>query len=235
MHRTARAPRISPARSPFVSRRAALAGLLLAPVAGLALTACSSDTADDADADGGAASDGGTSGGTTDADAADGAGITITDPWAKAAESGMTAAFGTLTNTTSSDVTLVSVTSDVSDMVQLHETSADGSGGMSMQEKEGGFAIPAGGTLVLEPGGNHIMLMDLAEPLLAGDVLELTLVFADGAEVPMSATIKDFTGADENYGDDMDHGDMDDMDHEDAEDDGDAGHGDHAASDGGEA
>ncbi len=52
------------------------------------------------------------------------------------------------------------------------------------------------------------MLMDLAEPpLLAGDTLDLALVLADGTEIPpMTATIKDFTGADEDYGDQEDHG-----------------------------
>ena len=53
--------------------------------------------------------------------------------------------------------------------------------------------------LLLEPGGDHIMLMDLAEPLLPGDEVELTLLFEDGTEHPYTATVKDFTGAQEHY------------------------------------
>lgn len=173
-----------------LSRRAVLLGALALPLA-----ACSAGGSDDAGSDGGAtgsiASDG--------ADAVDTADLSVADAWVKSAESGMSAVFGTLTNASASAVTLVGAASSAAGMVQLHETSADGSGGMSMQEKEGGFAIPAGGELRLEPGGDHIMLMDLTAPLLAGDAVEVTLQFAGGAELPITATVKDFAGAQENY------------------------------------
>src|SRR5690625_6017466 len=67
----------------------------------------------------------------------------------------MTSAFGIITNTTDTDLTLVSVTTPASKEVELHQTSPDGSGGMSMEEKEGGFPIPAGDELVLDPGGDR--------------------------------------------------------------------------------
>ena len=140
------------------TRRAALAAALLLPLA-----ACSSDPSDGSEA-GGAASDGG----GTSAE-----GLTLVDPWVKAAEEGMTSAFGTLTNATGRDLQLISASTPSSGMVELHETMGDGSGGMSMQEKEGGFPVPDGGELVLEPGGNHLMLMDLAAPLRPGDEVEI--------------------------------------------------------------
>ena len=65
---------------------------------------------------------------------------------------------------------------------------------------EGGFPIPAGGELLLEPGGDHIMLMCLTAPLLPGDEVELVLQFEGGTEHPMTANVKDFAGAQENYG-----------------------------------
>lgn len=129
-----------------------------------------------------------------------GAAIAITDAWVKATDSGMTAAFGTLKNTSGHDVTVVSAATPVSSSVQLHETVADASGTMVMQEKKGGFVIPAGGTLALQPGGNHIMLMGLAAPLKAGDELPFTLTFADGSTDEFRASIKDYSGANENYG-----------------------------------
>ena len=92
-------------------------------------------------------------------------------------------------------------------MVELHETVANDSGEMVMQPKEGGFVIPAGGTLTLEPGANHIMLMGLAKPIVAGDEVSFTLTFADGSTYTFTAPAKDFTGANENYvGGDMDMG-----------------------------
>lgn len=165
------------------TRRAALAAALLLPLA-----SCSSDPSDSSGT-GGASDGGGTSA----------EGLTLVDPWVKAAEEGMTSAFGTLTNATGRDLQLIGASTPSAGMVELHETMGDGSGGMSMQEKEGGFPIPDGGELVLEPGGNHLMLMDLSAPLRPGDEVELTLQCEDGTELVVTATVKDFAGAQEHY------------------------------------
>ena len=55
--------------------------------------------------------------------------VTITDAWVKAADSGMTAAFGELENTGDTDAAIVSVTSDASTTLELHEVVDDGSDG----------------------------------------------------------------------------------------------------------
>ena len=125
--------------------------------------------------------------------------VTIADAWVKAADEGMTAAFGELTNTGDTEVSVLASTSAAATMTELHETVDDGRGSMSMQEKEGGFVVPAGGTLVLEPGGNHLMLMGLTAPLVAGDEIEITLSFSDGSEFTFAAPAKDFSGANETY------------------------------------
>lgn len=144
--------------------------------------------------------------GTTAATEADS--VTITDAWVKAADSGMSAAFGELENTGDSDAVIVSITSDASSMMELHEVVDDGSGSMVMQQKDGGFVVPAGGSLTLEPGGFHFMLMDLTAPLVAGDEATFTVTFEDGSTMDFTAPVKDFTGADENYnGGGMDMGD----------------------------
>lgn len=138
----------------------------------------------------------------------DGQSVTIADAWVKSAESGMSAAFGTLENTSDHDITLVSAESPASTMLQLHETVANDSGAMVMKEKQGGFVIPAGGSFALEPGGNHIMLMDLTAPLAAGDEATFTLTFPDASTYEFTAPVKDYSGANENYeGGDM-HMDM---------------------------
>lgn len=144
--------------------------------------------------------------GTTAATEADS--VTITDAWVKAADSGMSAAFGELENTGDSDAVIVSITSDASSMMELHEVVDDGTGSMVMQQKDGGFVVPAGGSLTLEPGGFHFMLMDLTAPLVAGDEATFTVTFEDGSTMDFTAPVKDFTGADENYnGGGMDMGD----------------------------
>lgn len=150
------------------------------------------------------------------------AALTVTDPWVKAAEDGMSAAFGTITNTSDQDVTIMSASTPASPMVELHETVMGSNGTMQMQEKQGGFVIPAKGKLVLEPGANHIMLMGLPKPVKAGDDISFDLKLKDGSTITFTAQGKDFVGANENYtgGDEptdgatmdhstMDHGSMD--------------------------
>ncbi|WP_062465338.1 copper chaperone PCu(A)C [Demequina soli] len=127
--------------------------------------------------------------------------LTVTDPWVKTAapEDMMSAAFGTLTNTTDHDVTVVAATSDVSPEIQLHEVV-----GGQMQEKDGGLTIPAGASLTLEPGGFHLMLMGIPAAIVAGDEATFTLELSDGETVTFTATAKDFDGANESYGSGMD-------------------------------
>ncbi|MBO4161291.1 copper chaperone PCu(A)C [Micromonospora antibiotica] len=123
--------------------------------------------------------------------------VTIRDPWVKAADKGMTAAFGTLVNDGDTDVTLTSAATSVSPM-ELHEmTMKDGK--MVMQQKQGGIVIKAKSTHALEPGGDHLMLMDLTKPVQAGDELTFTLTFADGKTQQFTAVAKPFTGAQETY------------------------------------
>ena len=153
--------------------------------------------------------------------------LSLDDAWVKAADDGMTAVFGELKNNSDKDINLVAAKYDDADQVQLHETLEDNSGGMSMQEKKGGFTIPAGKSLSLKPGGDHIMVMGLAKPIKPGEEISLDLVTADKQTIPVTAIAKDYSGAQENYapgeaddegdGSDSDHKDMDhkDMDHKD--------------------
>lgn len=124
--------------------------------------------------------------------------VTVADQWAKAAGSGMSAAFGELRNTGGVPVTVVSATSPVSSRMELHEVVPDG-GAMVMREKAGGFVIPPGGALSLRPGGDHLMFMDLVAPLRTGSDAEVVLTFADGSTTTFRAQVRDFAGAQENY------------------------------------
>lgn len=133
--------------------------------------------------------------------------VTIEDAWVKSADEGMSAGFGTLVNSGDDDVTVVSVASEASNMLELHETVENEAGEMVMREKDGGFIIPAGGSLPLEPGANHIMMMDLTGPLTAGSDVTFTLTFSDDSTFEFTAPVKDYSGANENYeGGDMQDG-----------------------------
>ena len=93
-----------------------------------------------------------------------------------------------LTVTAPAADTLVSVASPVAALAQIHETKME-SNMMMMRELEQGLPLPAGEAVVLAPGGNHIMLMGVAEPLRAGDTVPLTLTFATAAPVEVAATV----------------------------------------------
>lgn len=123
--------------------------------------------------------------------------LDIRDPWVKAADQGMTAAFGTLVNPGDTDVTITAATTDVSPM-ELHEMAMK-DGQMVMRPKPGGIVVKAHTSTVLQPGGDHLMLMDLNRPVRAGDELTFTLTFADGRSQTFTAVAKPFTGAQESY------------------------------------
>lgn len=127
--------------------------------------------------------------------------VTVVDAWAKAADGGMTGAFGTFANDSELDATLVAAESDAAGMVELHEVIVDENGQTVMREIEGGFLIPGGGSRVLEPGADHLMLMGLAAPLRAGEQVTLDLTFSDGSTTSITVPVKDFAGANESYDD----------------------------------
>ncbi|MGW5263710.1 copper chaperone PCu(A)C [Microbispora sp. NPDC004025] len=124
--------------------------------------------------------------------------LSVIDPWVKTARSGMSAAFGTLVNTTREAVTVVGASTPVSPSVELHEVAGD-AGATTMRRKQGGFVIPAGGRHVLRPGGDHIMLMDVRTAVEPGAEVPFTLTLKDGRSVSFTAVAKDFAGANESY------------------------------------
>lgn len=126
-------------------------------------------------------------------------GVTIENPWVRSSEysakaGGMTGIFGKFTNHTDKVVTIIGGKTDMSMMVQTHEVK-DG----MMTEKKGGIEIKPGETVTLEPGGLHIMIMDIAKPIVAGDKFDFTFLF-DGADPQtFTLTAKDSAGGDETY------------------------------------
>lgn len=120
--------------------------------------------------------------------------LDVDNAWAKSAESGMTAVFADLSNTSGDDLTVTGGSTPVASMLELHEVA----GGV-MQQKEGGFVVAAGATHTLMPGADHIMLIGLTEPLLAGDTVTVTLVLDNGESVEFDAEIRDYQGANEEY------------------------------------
>jgi copper(I)-binding protein len=124
--------------------------------------------------------------------------ITLSDGWAKAADSGMSAAFGMVRNPSGQAVRVIGASSPYAKAVQLHEVVAQ-DGAMVMQQKAGGFVIPANGMLELKPGGNHLILMGITKPITAGMQIPVTLITADGGLLRVKVLAKVYNGANETY------------------------------------
>ena len=139
-------------------------------------------------------------------------GVEISNYWVKSSEmstvGGMTAVYGTITNNSNQDVVLVGGATEVAGVVEVHEMSMVG-GEMKMQEINGGLIIPAGQSVVLEPGGNHLMLMMLTSDVLAGSSIEVLFDF-EGAE---DITLRDVIGKPAEGGDEEYHSEEKEMDH----------------------
>ena len=74
---------------------------------------------------------------------------------------------------------LLGATTSVAASVELHETTMGSDGTMSMARIDR-LDLPADGSLVLEPGGYHVMLFDINRPLKAGEHVGVTLVIEQG-------------------------------------------------------
>lgn len=150
-------------------------------------------------------------------------GLYVIDPWAR--ESPMLelagAAYMVIHNNTDADDALIGASSPAAEFVELHLSSMDAEGMMSMNQVTE-IPVPAHGDAVLKAGSYHVMLINLVEPLEEGAEVELSLEFmtaepqtimvevmADGPT--MMDDGMDMDSMDEDSMDDgMDDGSMDD-------------------------
>lgn len=85
-------------------------------------------------------------------------------------------------------ITLMGLRTDLAKMPEIHQTSTSADGISSMASASD-ISIPPGESAVLEPGGLHVMLMQLLRPMQEGVTFPLTLVFSDGGEVTIDVPI----------------------------------------------
>ncbi|MFN8622086.1 MAG: copper chaperone PCu(A)C [Chloroflexota bacterium] len=116
--------------------------------------------------------------------------ITVDGAWARVSPmmSMAGAAYLTIHNSGTTDDALIGATSPIAGSVETHETKDDGTGQMAMSPVDS-IPVPAGGSVELKPGGYHIMLIDLTQPLDPGVVVPLTLTFQSGAVVEVQAVV----------------------------------------------
>ncbi|WP_336623098.1 copper chaperone PCu(A)C [Phaeovulum sp.] len=117
--------------------------------------------------------------------------ITIDDAYARSSSMGATsgAAFFIIENKGTEADHLLSASSMIAERTELHTHIADANGVMQMVEVPEGWDIPAGGTHELKRGADHVMFLGLKQPLLQGDIVELTLKFAKAGDVVVSIPV----------------------------------------------
>lgn len=146
-----------------------------------------------------------------------GGSVTVADAWVRAAPAGaMTAGYFKIDNRTDTEVTLVAASSDQLGLIEIHETRPldpdagehedahdhdahdhdghdhgdHGDEHVMTMVKIDSVTVPAGETVVFEPGGLHLMIFDLPEDLNEGETVSIDLKFADGATITVQAEVR---------------------------------------------
>ena len=97
--------------------------------------------------------------------------------------------FLTIENTGTESDRLISARSDIAGDTQIHEMAMEGDV-MKMRQLVDGLEIPAGETVVLAPGGFHIMFMGLKQTLVEGETITVTLTFEKAGTVDVVLPIE---------------------------------------------
>jgi len=114
-------------------------------------------------------------------------GIDVTEARVGAPTGPNAALYFTASNDGDEPDVLIGVSTDVAGTVELHETTHGDDGTMGMRPVTS-LDLPAGETLTLEPGGLHVMLIDV-EPLEEGDRITVTLHWQSAGEMGVETEV----------------------------------------------
>jgi copper(I)-binding protein len=121
----------------------------------------------------------------------DGGVLEIDGVWARTSPRNVNAgaAYMQITSPEADRLMDVAVPSGVARRAELHETAMGEGDVMTMQQVEA-IELPAGETVSLEPGGHHVMLLELAEPLEVGETFDLTLTLEGAGEITIAVEVR---------------------------------------------
>lgn len=117
--------------------------------------------------------------------------LTIDHPWARATAPGAPngAVYFTLENEGAEADRLLGASGEVAERIELHQHLHE-DGVMKMREVAGGIALPAKSEVAFAPGGLHVMLLGLKQPLAAGSAFPLRLRFERAGEVDVQVEVE---------------------------------------------
>ena len=116
--------------------------------------------------------------------------VTVENAWARPTLSGDNGAvYFEIYNPGQREETLLGASSQVAEKAEIHESAMDSAGTMSMHPMHG-VAVPAGETILFEPGSLHVMLVSLNRNFQVGDTFQLTLTFENSGEQIIDVKVK---------------------------------------------
>jgi hypothetical protein len=117
--------------------------------------------------------------------------IQVRHPWSRATPPGAKVAAGymEIRNLGSQPDRLLSAATAVAQRVEMHVTQRDGEV-MKMRQVKA-FEIPARERYALRPGGAHLMLVDLAQPLKKGERFTMKLRFEHAGELEIELEVQE--------------------------------------------
>ena len=118
-----------------------------------------------------------------------GEGLKVEQLWARASLAGVRngIVYGQLADAGGATIELVSASTPVADHVEFHVHSMS-AGVMTMRSLDK-IKVEPGQIVTLQPGGMHMMLIDLKRPLTAGQSFPFTLKLADGDSVTVAVSV----------------------------------------------
>lgn len=117
------------------------------------------------------------------------AAVSATDAWCRPSPNGAKAGGCYVTLTAATDDRLTGGSTPRAASLQVHEMKTE-NGMMKMAELTAGLPLPAGQAVALAPGGNHLMLIGLTAPLVAGETVPLTFQFASAPAITVQAQVR---------------------------------------------
>jgi copper(I)-binding protein len=98
------------------------------------------------------------------------------------------AVYFTVVSTESDSLQRVLVPDSIADHAEMHDTVTTADGAMTMRELES-VALDPGTAVTFTPGGKHVMLVGLVQPLVAGETFDVTLEFAEADPVTLPVAV----------------------------------------------
>jgi len=117
--------------------------------------------------------------------------IEFIDPWIRSvpAVSPNSAAYIEIRNGTQKAINLTGIQSQLADRIEIHGVETDDAGTMKMFEMDQ-IAIAPSESAELKPGGNHVMIFGLKQPLNLGEQVTMLLSFDNQPPMPVMFTVK---------------------------------------------